>query len=231
MRAPSRSASRFCLSLAAAAALAPLVAQATSFEFRLLTNGLQTRLSPGASAPATPPPLATLAGVWEASDWVTLNADGSATVNAPLRSVRGSQALPTSGKWYWEVSADESVYYAGYPVIGVGTVATEYPGKAVAGCGLFLYNSANYLYANGVESVLASTAVNWTLGVGYDGASREVSFYRAGQALGACTVAGSAATYVQGGAGASISTYPRFSVNTSPAGLPAGFTALGQAPR
>lgn len=213
-------------------ALVPTPAHAASFEFRLLTKGLHTLTVSGSEA--SPPPSApepSLAGVWEASDWVTLNADGSATVNAPLRSVRGAQALPASGKWYWEVRADDTVYYAGYPVIGVGTVASEYPGKAVAGCGLFLYNGQNYIYANGVEIQVSDTSMTWTLGVGYDGAKREVSFYRAGQALGTCTVAGTAATYAQAGAGASIPTYPRFSLNASPSGLPAGFTALGQAPR
>ncbi len=168
---------------------------------------------------------------WQSSAVATVNADGTATVNAALSSVLTVSALPSSGKWYWEITADGAPTYAGYPVVGVGSSTSGYPGRAGSqpGCGLYLYGTSNYIYRNGVESRVANTSNVLTTGVAYDSATRTATFYRAGVSLGVCTVGGAATTYVAAGAGAATPTYPKFTLNTSPVNVPAGYSALATA--
>lgn len=169
--------------------------------------------------------------VWQPAAGVIIDANGDVSVGIST-AARTTAALPTSGKWYWELhvlSEATSSSFAELPVVGVSTTTNGYPGRYANGCGHFAYGTLNFIEDNGVERSAPSSSRSWVLGVGYDGSTRTTTFYRGGTTLGSCVVGGVAPAYLTVGSGGS-STRTQYRLIGAPANVPAGFTVLDQAP-
>lgn len=168
---------------------------------------------------------------WMASSFATVDSStGTATITSALKSVATSSPIP-EGNWYWEVTVDDTVAAAGYPVIGVSTSTDGYPGRAGSppGVGLFMLSTQNFRYVNGTEFTAPNTSTVWTLGVAYQSSTRTATFFRGGVNLGSGAVSGSNPVYIMAGSGSYNSLPKFFAINASPASIPSGYDALALA--
>jgi hypothetical protein len=91
--------------------------------------------------------------------------DGNlAYLGANLTSTRASFAMPTSGKWYWELTpVNASPNYVGFGLMGASTTGTNNYGTAAAGLWGLYPTTTMYLSING--SAVNTTVSTPTLGV------------------------------------------------------------------
>ncbi len=114
--------------------------------------------------------------------------------SAGLRTV-GGPALPTSGKWYWEVERINGAYLmSGMSTAPLGTHLYAYGcGAAIgtAGVGMFAGSSAT-------SSSTGAAGSGARFGFSFDAGTRTLSIYQGAVLIGNCSIAGTAPLYVTG---------------------------------
>lgn len=126
---------------------------------------------------------------WDANDkgtYISLsNGNLSASATGVGASVRANRGV-SSGKWYWEETADTVNCSLGLQKFGANLAA--YPGYDTLG---WSYSSNGNKYHNNSGSALgASFTTNDVIGVAYDGAAGSLTFYKNGGLIGVAWASG-----------------------------------------
>jgi hypothetical protein len=131
-------------------------------------------------------------------------------------------ALPSTGKWYFEVH-----FTGGYSLIGVGVApATSYPGGYNGSCAYYPYNNSVYRNGSNTGTNTGGGTTGDVVGVAWDADTKTATFSRGGlQGTRTCTLTQSGPFYAavgNGSTGTSTTlTYidvPAQFVNPVPAG-------------
>jgi len=151
------------------------------------------------------------------------NLDAAASGNA--RIAFGTIAIPSSGKWYFEVTTTGS---PSYPYIGVasyGDTSTAYPQDNIFPSVTY-YGTDGTKDVDGTYSAYGATYSNATIGVAVNVDSSQVTFYKDGVSQGAISKAVVGAFPFVSTAGGSGTFIANFGQRAFAYSAPSGFKAL-----
>jgi len=151
----------------------------------------------------------------------TVDLGGGRTVKViDVYSIPAATPLPTSGKVYWEVNAND------FSMVGVGTKPTG-PHNYATSCQVYYRNNGPYLGGQVTVVTHTNVAGTDTFGFAYDADAKSLAVYRGNVKLLTCTFTTSATLYPLAGTGSLHSTIradmqPHEMTYAPPAGYTAG---------
>ncbi len=153
-------------------------------------------------------------------------ADGNLTLTTGLAggNCYGTFAIPTSGKWYWEITAGS----ANGPMIGISAYLPTQTFAWQNGNSVFYYANGQK-YVDGTGSAYgASYTINNVIGVAVDADAGTITFYKDNATQGAIThaVSGLFPCLADGGSGTTDTFYANFGQRPFTYTPPSGFSAL-----